>query len=419
MGKRVWLWVLWLSCCFIIPGLQGGAHAEAQEAVAQIIVNIPSRTLELYKENTLVKEFPIAIGKPSTPTPTGEFSIIEKEVNPAWYPPGKDYVVPSGPSNPLGYRWMGIGSLYGIHGTNAPWSIGLAVSNGCIRMQEEAVEELFELVDANTPVKIEYERIKVRIDNKGRASIGIYPDVYGRQRVAVTDVKAALAQANLGDLVDDEFLETLIEAVPDRQIVFAQLHNLKINGKMRSERVISSEGIMYIPVMALADSLHTTVTWNEANKTITRQNQTAPGFKRGNTIYVSVEYLPVLFGGREVWNDSQNCLELVLPVANFEGQLMSGDIQRIGDSLAVPALTLAQALGERVTWRPYTAQLLVRGRQAPIRMIGGQPFVTIQDIGEVYNTAAVWDDKTQSLELSYPLYTIDYSMYIDPNDEYL
>ncbi|SMD08201.1 Copper amine oxidase N-terminal domain-containing protein [Sporomusa malonica] len=402
-----------------MPILPDGAQAEAQENKNQIIVNIPSRTLELYKDNTLIKEYQIAIGKPSTPTPTGEFTIIEKEVDPAWYPPGKGYVVPSGPSNPLGYRWMGIGSMYGIHGTNAPWSIGLAVSNGCMRMQEEDVEELFELVNSDTLVKVEYERIKVRIDNNGKASIGVYPDVYGRQRVTVAGVKEALAQANLGNLVDDAFLETLVEAVPDRQVVFAQLHKLKINGRMRPERIISWEGKKHIPVMALVDSLHTTVTWNEGNKTITRQNLTAPGFKRGNTIYVNVEHLPVLFGGREVWNDSQNCLELMLPVANLDGQLLSGDIQRIGDTLAVPALTLAQALGERVTWRPSTAELLVHGRPAPIRMIGGQPFVTIQDIGKVYNTAAVWDDKSQSIELSYPLYTIDYSMYLDPGEEFL
>ncbi|HWR44799.1 L,D-transpeptidase family protein [Sporomusa sp.] len=419
MGKQVWKQALLLIFGFIAFILPAHAQAAAQEALPQIIVNLPSRTLELYKGNALVKEYQVAIGKPDTPTPTGEFSIIDKEIDPAWYPPGKGYVVPSGPSNPLGYRWMGIGSLYGIHGTNAPWSIGLAVSNGCIRMQEADAEEIFELVGPDTPVKIEYERIKVRIDTKGQASIGIYPDVYSRQKVTLAGVKAALGQAGLDDLVDDAFLQTLIKTIPDRQVMFAQLHNLKINGTLRPERIISWKGKKHVPVLALADSLRTNVVWNAGNQTVTRQNQTVPGVKRGNTVYVNIDHLPILFGGREIWNDSQNCLELMLPIAKFDGHILSGDIQRIGNTLAIPALTVAKELGERVTWRPNTAELLIHGKPTPVKLIGGQPFITINDIGKVYNMAAVWDDQTQIIDLVYPLYPIDYSMYLDPGEEYL
>lgn len=413
-GKIAFGLILWL----ILFALPAYAQTIEKEGFSQIIVNIPSRTLELYKANILVKEYPIAVGKPSTPTPTGKFSIIEKEVNPWWYPPGKGYVVPSGPSNPLGYRWLGVGSMYGIHGTNAPWSIGLAVSNGCMRMQEEDVEELFELVDCDTPVSIKYERIKVRIDAQGKASIGIYPDIYGRQQVTLASVKNALVQAGLDGLVDDSFLQTLVEDVPDRQVVFAQLHNLKINGTLRPERIISWQDKKYVPVMALAESLNTVISVNEEKQTLTRQNQTVPSLKRGNAVYVNVEHLPVLFGGREVWNDSQNCLELTLPVANFDGQLLSGDIHRIGNNLVVPALVLAKALGERVKWQAGTEQLFVHGRAAPIQMIEGQPFVSTDDIDELYNVGAKWDDQTQTINLSYPLHPIDYSMYLDPGEEF-
>ncbi|MDF2875787.1 MAG: L,D-transpeptidase catalytic domain [Sporomusa sp.] len=415
MGKQLWKRVFWLILCFIVFT----EPVQAQEALNQIIVNLPSRTLELYKDNIMVKEYPVAIGKPDTPTPVGEFSIIEKEIDPAWYPPGKNYVVPSGPDNPLGYRWMGLGSLYGIHGTNAPGSIGLAISNGCIRMQEADAEEIFELVDCDTPVKIEYERIKVRIDTRGQATIGIYPDVYNRQRVTLADVKAALKQAELENLIDDAFVQKLIETIPDHQVVFAQLHNLKINGTLRPERIITWGGKKYVPVLALADSLRTSVHWNAGNRTVTRQNQTVPGVKRGNTVYVNVDYLSILFGGRETWNDDQNCLELLLPIARLDGRLLSGDIQRMGNALVIPALTVAKELGERVTWRPNTGELFIHGKLAPIKLIGGQPFLTINDISKVYNIAASWDDQTQIIDMVYPLYPIDYSMYLDPSDEYL
>ncbi|WP_170233353.1 L,D-transpeptidase family protein [Sporomusa termitida] len=391
----------------------------AQVASPQIVVNLPSRTLELYKDNILVKEYQVAIGKADTPTPIGDFSILEKEVDPAWYPPGKNYVVPSGPENPLGYRWMGLGDLYGIHGTNAPWSIGLAISNGCIRMQEIDAEELFEIIDCDTPVKIEYERIKIRINASGEATIGIYPDVYNQQTVTLADVKDALQQAALDNLVDDDFLRTLIKAVPDHQVVFAQLHNLKINGSLRSEHILSREGKKYIPVLALADSLRTTVQWNAVSRTVTRQNQTVPGVKLGDKLYVTVDHVPMLFGGRENWNDEQNCLELLLPVARLDGQILSGGIQRMDNILAVPALAIANELGERVTWQSQTGELLIRGKPAPVKLISGQPFISVNDISRVYNVATDWNDQTQMLDLIYPLFPVDYSMYLDPNDEYL
>lgn len=419
MCMRVGKVALWSILWFLVVILVAPWQAMGQEDTSRIVVNLPSRTLELYKNNTIIKEYPITIGKPSTPTPVGYFSIIDKEINPCWYPPGKNYVVPSGPSNPLGYRWMGIGSMYGIHGTNTPWGIGYAVSNGCIRLQEENVEELYELIECDTPVTIEYERIKVRVDNDGKASIGIYPDVYGRQRVTLAGVKDVLAQAGMDGLADDSFLQSLIDEVPDRQVVFAQLHNLKVNGVPRAERIVSWEGKKHVPVMALGDSLQTSIKWDESSKTLTRQNNTVPGIKRGSKVYVSAEYLPALFGGKEVWNENENCLELLLPVAKYDGQLLTGDIQRVGDELALSALAVARSIGERVNWQPASGQLFVHGKPAPIVIVGEQPFITIKNIGAIYNVLAIWNNQTQTLDLTYPLYPIDYSMYLDPGDEYL
>lgn len=419
MGMRMGGRILWLAIWLTLFALPGYAQTTEQKGLARIIINIPSCTLELYKNNTLVREYPVGVGKPSTPTPIGKFFVTEKEVNPCWYPPGKDYVVPSGPDNPLGYRWMGFAPLYGIHGTNAPWSIGFAVSNGCVRMQEADVEELFELIDCETPVFIEYERVKVRVDAQGRASIGIYSDIYGRQRVTLAGVKQALEKAGLDGLVGESFLQALIRDIPDRQVVFAQLHNLKINGILRSERAVSWKGEKQVPVMALAESLNTYVSWDEDKQILSRRNRTAPGIKLGNTMYAAVEDLTILFGGRGVWDASQNCLELTLPIAKLDGQLLSGDIHRVGSRIVVPALTLAKALGERVKWYSNTGQLFVQGRSASVIVLEGEPFVTMDNMGEIFNVAASWDDQTQTMSLSYPLHPIDYSMYLNPDDEFL
>jgi L,D-transpeptidase ErfK/SrfK len=105
----------------------------------------------LLVDDEVIKVYDAAVGAPSTPSPVGEFRIVTRIAHPTWYTPGK--VVPPGKNNPLGTRWLGLSaSGYGIHGTNAPSSIGNAASHGCIRMRNRDVEELFELVDVGVRV---------------------------------------------------------------------------------------------------------------------------------------------------------------------------------------------------------------------------------------------------------------------------
>lgn len=417
LGKQMGKLVICLMVFVIIMTLSVDVQAMLSSPL-HIIINIPSCTLELYQNDTLLKEYPVAIGKPANPTPIGEFTIVDKEIDPAWYPPGKDVVVPSGSDNPLGYRWLGVGGLYGIHGTNTPRSIGLPVSNGCIRMQEEDVEELFELVDYGTVVKIEYQRVKVRVSDSGQASLGIYPDIYERQKVTLATVKQTLDKAGLGSLADGVFLKNLIAAVSDRRAMLSQLDNLKINGTLRTECTVSWQGNKQIPATALEDNLQIAAKWNKKQQTLKHQN-IVPGDLDDNRANIHDKYLAFLVGRQEIWNDSKNYLELLLPVAKFEGNILSGNIQCINNTYAIPALTVAEALGERVIWRPANAELIVHGKTAPIKLIDGMPFITIDNLGKVYNLAAEWDEKTQVISLTYPLHPVDYSMWLDPSAEYL
>jgi lipoprotein-anchoring transpeptidase ErfK/SrfK len=101
--------------------------------------------------------YDVAVGTPATPSPEGEFTIVNRLTDPTWYASGK--AVRPGPANPLGSRWMGLSAPgYGIHGTNAPRSIGKAASHGCIRMRRRDVEELFELVGVGATVELRGER---------------------------------------------------------------------------------------------------------------------------------------------------------------------------------------------------------------------------------------------------------------------
>jgi lipoprotein-anchoring transpeptidase ErfK/SrfK len=109
---------------------------------------------------TLVRTFHVATGQPAYPTPAGVWRIVDMQRNPWWRPPSSAWArglqpIPPGPSNPLGTRWMGLdASGVGIHGTNAPASIGYSLSHGCIRMQVPEAEWLFQHVRLGTPVVI-------------------------------------------------------------------------------------------------------------------------------------------------------------------------------------------------------------------------------------------------------------------------
>jgi L,D-transpeptidase ErfK/SrfK len=103
------------------------------------------------------KVYTVAVGKPSTPSPVGTFTIERRVANPTYRHNGKT-VLP-GPGNPVGTRWMGLSKHgYGIHGTNEPKSIGKAASHGCIRMAQADLEEFYELVAVGDTVELVGER---------------------------------------------------------------------------------------------------------------------------------------------------------------------------------------------------------------------------------------------------------------------
>jgi lipoprotein-anchoring transpeptidase ErfK/SrfK len=127
--------------------------AEPQTLHRQIVVSIPDRKLALVEDGRVLKLYPVAVGASVSPSPEGEFKVVNRVANPTYYHPGT--VIEPGPQNPLGTRWIGLNQKgYGIHGTNLPKSIGKAASHGCIRMARRDLEELFEIVRPGDTVSI-------------------------------------------------------------------------------------------------------------------------------------------------------------------------------------------------------------------------------------------------------------------------
>jgi len=122
-----------------------------------LLISIPDHELAVIENGQVKAIYPVATGKDSTPSPTGSFRIVVRVVDPTYYHEGK--VIAPGPRNPLGDRWMGLDRKgYGIHGTNAPQSIGKSASHGCIRMAKRDLEELFSMVKVGDEVEIRSER---------------------------------------------------------------------------------------------------------------------------------------------------------------------------------------------------------------------------------------------------------------------
>jgi lipoprotein-anchoring transpeptidase ErfK/SrfK len=126
--------------------------------VRRVVVSIPERKLVLVADGRVVKVYRVAVGAKVSPSPRGEFRIAVRIPEATYYRAGA--AIPSGEQSPIGTRWIGLNQAgYGIHGTNAPGSIGKAASHGCIRMRNRDAEELFEMVRVGDVVEIRDEEV--------------------------------------------------------------------------------------------------------------------------------------------------------------------------------------------------------------------------------------------------------------------
>ncbi len=110
--------------------------------VIKIEIDIVKHSLTVFENGKAIRTFPVGVGKSSTPSPLGEWKVIQKSVQ--W-------------GNGFGTRWMGLNvpwGIYGIHGTDKPWSIGRSESHGCIRLRNRDVEALYHLIPMGTNVRI-------------------------------------------------------------------------------------------------------------------------------------------------------------------------------------------------------------------------------------------------------------------------
>jgi L,D-transpeptidase ErfK/SrfK len=200
-------------------------HIVPDELTDGLLINLPELTLYYFKDGTYQRRYTLAVGKPSWPTPTGNYKICEKRKNPTWNVPesiqeemeeeGLDVVekVPPGPKNPLGKFFMGTtADGVGIHATNRPWSVGYYASHGCIRMLPDEIAKLFPQIAVGTPVKIIYRPIKMALTHQGRIFLEAHPNIYRWKIDPLVLVRETAQKYQLENRIDWSLVPKILKA---------------------------------------------------------------------------------------------------------------------------------------------------------------------------------------------------------------
>ena len=190
-----------------------------------IVINLPQRMLFEFDAGKLVAAYPVGLGKPSWPTPKGEFQVVSRVKNKPWLVPksiqeemrleGKVVLteVPPGPDNPLGAHWLGLSIWgYGIHGTIAPSSVYHFRSHGCIRLHPDDIAELFERTEVGNTGVLVYQPVLMAVTADGRILLEVHQDIY-EKGIDPRHTVREMAEANgLGRALDWSRVDAVIAA---------------------------------------------------------------------------------------------------------------------------------------------------------------------------------------------------------------
>jgi L,D-transpeptidase ErfK/SrfK len=167
------------------------------------------------RHGEVVYSFPVGVGRKTWQTPPGHYTIVGRRRDPVWHVPTSiqkemhdqgepvKKSVPPGPDNPLGKYWLQLSSGgYGIHGTNAPWSVGKYTTHGCIRLRPDDIERLYNEVPTGTAVDIVDEPVKLARLEGDRILLEAHRGTNGNTAEQVPLYMERLRAAGVMDQVD-------------------------------------------------------------------------------------------------------------------------------------------------------------------------------------------------------------------------
>lgn len=232
-----------------------------------LVVNIPEMRLysfvSAHDGTLMVTTYPVGLGRDDWHTPSGKFKVVEKTVNPRWVlpesikeehrrdgKPAPDFIAGGDPENPLGkYRIRLSLPLYGIHGTDIPWGVGMQVSHGCIRLYPEDIERFFPTVPVGVAGEFTYQPVKVGVRD-GHIFVEVHKDIYGMVPAMYREALRLIDKFGLRARVDANRVQRAVleqSGVPIDVTLEAQLDEVREETFTRPTANHAREGAEQIP----------------------------------------------------------------------------------------------------------------------------------------------------------------------------
>jgi hypothetical protein len=371
----VWLLLLWLVSS--IPCLGENSWL--------IRINIPEYKLYLYRANEIYQTFNVAVGKQETPSPLGEFRIVNKVLDPTWYPTNGKPPVPAGPDNPLGKYWIGLNvDGYGIHGNSAAWSIGSPVSLGCFRLYNKDIQRLFELVPVGTPVQIIYQTVRAEIDSNNVAWLEVFPDIYNWNNPELEITKAI---QNLGWKYEPHWraLGELLKAKKPIKLEVPRV--IKVEGESLDIDCFCWQQEVYIAQKCLGIL--------PVNLRISNMGALFNGYAKLDTVHATGE------NQQYFWDSEANTLRIIRLKVLLNGtELSDAACWGKNKQVLINLKTIAAQLGAKFSWDYTSEAAICNGVMIPGELREGIFWVAPEELEKVWpDLRCHWNEKNVTLEL--------------------
>ncbi len=421
-------------------------------ASPRLLLNLGSRTLTYFGPGGDVRTYAVAIGRREKPTPTGDYHVAVKLVDPVWWPPDGGPPVQPGPDNPLGSRWLGLSlPRYGIHGTNAPGSIGRAVSRGCVRLYDDQARELFDLVPLGTPVRIVYETVAPEAREGLGPAVSIYPDTYRRGTNALSRVLELLAGAGIA-LADETGgggdrpaggtagrpgatlpfsradLTSILAAVEAWGRPVTLYSGIRMNGELVAAPSLRWGDEVWVPVAAIEQALGVrpagpdagpagagqaasetagaglalagplTATPPVARATAVLDGRRIPAYAVNGRQFVDgttlVRFLP---GSR--WSAGPDLPGVDLVLVYVNGRPVGATAFVADGRTFVPLRRIAETLDHEVVWDQANRVALVNGTAVSGRLVDDRLHVPLRQVAELLGATVNWDPERRRVDV--------------------
>jgi len=367
----------------------------------RIEINIPGRTLTVYQNNSIIAEYPVAVGSPYTPTPTGKYYIAEKSTDPTWYPmpepvtkvdeEGNEYTemeqpepVPPGPDNPLGKYWMGLDrDELGIHSTNNPSSIGYSVSHGCIRMHPYDVPELFKITQIGDWVDIVYKPTKISVE-KISATIYLtaYSDTYGRGLESIEKIEADLDKTGIP--YNKELTRKVLNEMSGETTIVSLPYEFSLEGETVPIKSLYSKDEFYISQRDWNNYSDNRIDWESETGSASIEGQKIDSTVYLGRSYVNAKELASIMDVEYIVNIEERTINFYSVIMNFNGRPLSRDGKLIKGKPCIAIKTFFNELGLNFQWNNETKEAVFEGIIFKCILHSGRAFISIDALAEYF-----------------------------------